>query len=108
MYYALRRRIGNKEPILLYRGEMSYLFCSEGVGIVRKQQGFKFRSTMWTVIDAVNDKSGIPTDLYTEGANVLPIYLTSPRVERWATSHQFWRPICLIMNPWTRSEMNYA
>lgn len=107
-YYALRRRIGDKKPILLYQGENSYLFCSAGVLVVPTSQGFRFNSRMWTLIDSVNASTGFPENMNTLVANIFPIYITSPQQKRWSSAVQFWSVHRVIMNPWTRAEMEYA
>ena len=108
MYYALRRRIGEQEPVLLYQGEISYLFCSAGVLIVPEHHGFEFRSKVWAIVDTVNAPDGLPKEMNTLAGNIFPIYLTSPKPSRWSPAHQFWSVHLAIMNPWTKEEIQYA
>src|ERR1700721_93761 len=107
MYYALRRRIGESKPILLYRGSESYLFCSAGVLFVPPGR-FQFNSRMWTIIDSIYASGSLPVSMYGITANIFPIYLTSPRQSRWSNANQWWSIHRVIMNPWTKAEMAYA
>jgi hypothetical protein len=107
-FYALRRRIGEKQPILLYQGEKSYLFCSSGVLIVPKTHGFLFSNKMWTLIDSFQAQDGIPREMATVVAGIFPIYISSPQVVRWSKAGQAWRLRTVIMNPWTKAEIEYA
>ncbi|KAH9953866.1 hypothetical protein BGW80DRAFT_1439868 [Lactifluus volemus] len=109
-YYALRRRLGDKSVCLWLRGSVFYLFCSEGVLVVPATfSGFnKFRPRIWTIIDSSQSPSGIPGALNVLLTGVFPIYLTPPRPARWSGLSQSWMPHRVIMNPWTRAEIEYA
>jgi len=107
MYYALRRRMGEEQPTILYEEKRSFLFCSAGVLIIPKSHGFRFKSRVWTIIDSIHSPQGFPREIHTALANVFPIYLTSPRRYVWSKPDQF-RMHRAIMNPWTRAEVVYV
>ncbi|KIL53933.1 hypothetical protein M378DRAFT_972397, partial [Amanita muscaria Koide BX008] len=108
-YYALRRRLGEKRVSLWYQGSVYYLFCSEGVLVVPVTFTFnKFSPRVWTIIDSALSPSGIPSALANFLPGVFPIYITSPKRERWSGITQSWTSHHVIMNPWTRAEIEYA
>jgi hypothetical protein len=108
MYYALRRRIGEQEPILLYQGQSSYLFCHAGVLDVPNDQRFLFNERIWIIVDSFNARNGIPEHMSTLAANLFPIYLSSPKQERWRNADQFYFTRVAIMNPWSEEEISYV
>ncbi|KAF8222024.1 hypothetical protein L208DRAFT_1455233 [Tricholoma matsutake] len=97
-YYVLRRRLGEKSVSLWYQGSVLYLFCSEG----------KFSPPVWTIIDSAQSPSGIPSTLTHFPPGVFPIYITSPRPDHWSGITQSWTFHQVIMNTWTRAEIEYA
>ncbi|KAK2461336.1 hypothetical protein APHAL10511_006863 [Amanita phalloides] len=108
-YYVLRRRLGEKSVSLWCQASMFYLFCSEGVLIVPATFSFnKFSPPVWTIIDSAQSPSGIPSTLTHFPPGVFPIYITSPQPDRWSGITQSWTFHQVIMNPWTRVEIEYA
>ncbi|KAK2460049.1 hypothetical protein APHAL10511_007926 [Amanita phalloides] len=108
-YYVLRRRLGDKSVSLWYQGSVLYLFCSEGVLLVPATFTLnKFSPPVWTIIDSVQSSSGIPSTLTHFPPGVFPIYITSPKPERWSGITQSWTSHHVIMNPWTRAEIKYT
>ncbi|KIL62257.1 hypothetical protein M378DRAFT_108566, partial [Amanita muscaria Koide BX008] len=108
-YYVLRRRLGEKRVSLWYQRSVYYLFCSEGVLVVPVTFTFnKFSPRVWTIIDSALSPSGIPSALAHFLPGVFPIYITSPKRERWSGITQSWTSHHVIMNPWTRAEIEYA
>ncbi|KAF8344462.1 hypothetical protein F5887DRAFT_971369 [Amanita rubescens] len=109
-YYVLRRRLGEKSVSLWCQGSEYYLFCSEGVFVVPAT--FPFREfngpPVWTIIDSAQSPSGIPSTLTRFESGVFPIYITSPKPGRWSGITQSWTFHQVIMNPWTRAEIEYA
>jgi len=90
-------------------GNEFYLFCPEGVLIVPATFSFSdFSPRIWTIVDAAQSASGIPSALTSDPPGVFPIYLTSPCPERWSKAEQSWMPHRVMMNPWTRAEVEYA
>jgi hypothetical protein len=108
-YYVLCRRLGEKSVSLWYQGSVLYLFCSEGVLVVPATFTFnKFTPTVWTIIDSAQSPSRIPSTLTHFPPSVFPIYITSPQPDRWSGIMQSWTFHQVIMNPWTRTEIEYV
>jgi len=108
-YYVLRRRLGEKSTVLWFQAPALYLFCSEGVLIVPHTFTFtKFTPRIWTIIDSADSPVSIPTTLAGFLPGVFPIYLTSPRPARWSGITQSWTAHRIVMNPWTRAEIEYG
>ncbi|KAF8343320.1 hypothetical protein F5887DRAFT_886901, partial [Amanita rubescens] len=105
-YYFLRRRLGEKSVTMWYQGTEHYLFCSEGVLLVPATFTFReFSPRVWTIIDSAQSPSGIPITMSHFLPGVFPIYITSSQPNRWSGS---WTLHQVIMNPWTRAEIEYA
>jgi hypothetical protein len=102
-YYVLRRRLGEKSVSLWYQGSVLYLFCSEGVLLVPPT--FSFNEFVWTIIDYAQSPTGIPSTMTHFPPGVFPIYITSPS---WSGNLRSWTSNRLIMNPWTRAEIESA
>ena len=108
-YYVLRRRLGEKSVTLWFQTSALYLFCSEGVLIVPHTFSFnKFSPRIWTIIDSAQSPSGIPSAFTDFLPGVFPIYITPPQPERWSGIGHSWMDHRVIMNPWTRAEIEYA
>ncbi|PVF98988.1 hypothetical protein CPB86DRAFT_796921 [Serendipita vermifera] len=73
IYYALRRCVGEKQPVIWYTKGKFYLFSDKGVK-----------------------------------SRLFPVYVTSPKEERWEKLHQLRYPKLVIMNPWTMAELEKA
>src|SRR5262245_472445 len=106
IYYALRRRLAEKQPVLWLCDKEYYLFVEEGV----YQAPPKFRKThfqaiVWTLVDSDESKEGVPEALIVHGTRLFVIYATSPRKKRWKPMTKTVLKISLIMNPWTRKEL---
>ncbi|KAF8344469.1 hypothetical protein F5887DRAFT_1205044 [Amanita rubescens] len=63
---------------------------------------------VWTIIDSAQSPSGIPSTLARFEPGVFPIYITSPNPGRWSGIMQSWTSNQVIMNPWTKAEIEYA
>jgi hypothetical protein len=106
IYYALRRRLAERKPVILYYQQRCYLFVDEGV--YETPYGFPpgyFKTFVWTLVDSDANKEGVPPNLVDHGTRLFVIYTTSPRKERWSRLHKTVRDITMIMNPWTREEI---
>lgn len=78
IYYALRRRLAEKKPVIWYRDHSCFLFVEEGVYEV--PSGFKsssFRVFVWTLVDSDEAAEGVPPRLITHGTRLFAIYSTS-------------------------------
>jgi len=61
----------------------------------------------WCFVDST-DADALPTAIYHPIWKLFPIYVTSPKEKRWAKLHQLRYPKLIIMNPWTRTELEKA
>jgi hypothetical protein len=106
IYYALRRRLAERKPVIWYLGGKCYLFVDEGVyQIPRDFPTFSFKTFVWTFVDSDQSKDGVPPHLVPHETCYYVIYATSPCKERWSRLHKTTRVIRVIMNPWTREEI---
>jgi hypothetical protein len=107
IYYALRRRLAEKKPVIWYREQICYLFTQEGVYEAPEHYGPSyFKTFVWTLVDSDESKGSVPSYLVTHGTRHFVIYATSPREERWSRLHKTVRDITVIMIPWTRAEIS--
>src|ERR1700761_7746266 len=56
----------------------------------------------WCFVDSINADQ-LPEEIFDPLNRLFPIYVTSPKSERWAKLHQLRLPTLFIMNPWTRA-----
>ena len=104
IFYALRRRLAEKKPVIWYYHKTRYLFVEEGVyEVPEKFQAFEF--FVWTLVDSDYAKGGVPEDLVMQGTRHFLIYSTSPSRDRWSHLHKTVRNVIVIMNPWKRKEI---
>ena len=106
MYYALRRRLADKKPVIWLRKSTHYLFVEEGVYKMPSNfQEAEFRTIVWTLVDSDENREGVPPYLIPHETPLFVIYATSPRKERWSRMGKTVDKIVVIMNPWKRKEM---
>jgi hypothetical protein len=106
IYYALRRRLAEKHPVLWLWDKQYYLFVEEGVYQAPHKFGkTNFHAIVWTLVDSNESNEGVPESLIVHGTRLFVIYSTSPRRKRWKSMTQTVVKITLIMNPWTRKEL---
>jgi len=108
VYYALRRRLAERKPVIWYREGHCFLFVKEGV--YQSPPAFLvsyFRTFVWTLVDS-DEASCIPSHLVAHGTRLFVIYSTSPHKERWSRMHKTVRQSIVVMNAWTRKEISYA
>jgi len=103
--YALRRCLGEKQPVIWYHWD-KYIFFSETVEIINPTH-LTHPEYTWCFVDST-DADRLPLMIYDPLCKLFPIYVTSPREERWAKLHQLRLPELIIMNPWTRTELGKA
>lgn len=106
IYYALRRRLAERKPVIWYLEHTCYLFVEEGVYEVPR--GFKpsrFQVFVWTLVDSDEAVDGVPPHLVPHGTHHFVIYSTFPRKERWSRLHKTVRTVTVVMNPWMRKEI---
>ncbi len=109
IYYALCRRLVDRKSVIWYRNQACYLFSKEGV--FRSPTDFPstgFRFFVWTLVDSDQSSEGAPPHLLSPGTRLYVIYVTSPRRARWARMNKTVRDVRLIMNPWTKREIDIA
>ncbi|EDR05961.1 uncharacterized protein LACBIDRAFT_329135 [Laccaria bicolor S238N-H82] len=106
VYYALRRCLAERKPVIWYYQKHCYLFVEEGVYVMPDHfQKAHFKRFIWTLVDSDEAKEGVPEYLVPHGTRLFVIYSTSPRRDRWSRLHKTVRPIVAIMNPWERKEI---
>ena len=59
-------------------------------------------------MDSDESKDGASPRLLTPGTRLYVIYVTSPRKERWSRIGKTTRDVTIIMNPWSKKEINIA
>ena len=78
----------------------------EGVyGLPTDWEHADFRYIVWTLVDSDQSTAGVPEDLVPQGTRLFVIYVTSLAAERWSRLEKTTRPITIIMDPWSRSEI---
>jgi hypothetical protein len=50
----------------------------------------------------------LPEELIDHNSPFFIIFATSPTKERWASFHQAYSLVVVVMNPWTRGEIHRA
>jgi hypothetical protein len=104
IYYALRRRLAERKPVVWYLDKKRYLFVEEGVYLVPYE--FRaFKAFAWTLVDSDESQDGIPEYLVVQNTRHFVIYCTSPNQERWRRLDKTVVFIRLIMNPWKSKEI---
>jgi hypothetical protein len=59
-------------------------------------------------VDSDQSSEGAPPHLLCPGTRLYVIYVTSPRKARWERMNKTVRDVRVIMNPWTKKEINIA
>lgn len=109
IYYALRRRLAERKPVIWYREQACYLFVEEGVYKAPPQfPPSSFNTVVWTLVDSDESKEGPPPLLVDHETSLFVIYITSPASERWSRMHKTVSVSIVVMNPWTRWEIHQA
>jgi len=106
IYYALRRRLSERKPVIWYQDETRYLFVEGGVYEVPvKFKASRFKFFIWTLVDSDYALEGVPHHLITPNTRHFVIYCTSPRNRRWYGMRKTVRNVVVIMNPWKSKEI---
>ncbi|KAH9079497.1 hypothetical protein EDB83DRAFT_2503931 [Lactarius deliciosus] len=100
IYYAPRRRLAEKKPVIWYRDSTLFLFVEEGV----YQAPEHFRSTTLKTLSP----SGVPSRLAVRGTKHFITFTTYPQPDRWKHMEKSTDCAICIMNPWTRKEISKA
>ena len=110
--YALIRRLADSLPTLILNGGNYYSFTSDGVLCHGKSPAIRpnFHATeeqpIWCLIDSVDSKGGLPSSLTGHlSFKILPIYVSSPTVGRWAKLEQSKKFRVVYMNDWCLDEI---
>ena len=105
VYYALRRCLAERKPVIWCYRTYFYLFVKEGVyGMPDDFQKAHFEQFIWTLVDC-DEAQGVPESLVPHGTQLFVIFSTTPSRDRWSRLHKTVRPITAIMNPWKRKEI---
>src|SRR5271154_347405 len=104
IYYALRRRLAERKPVIWYFHSTRYLFVEEGVYKV-PDRFHAFKVFVWTLVDSDEAQDGVPGYLVMQDTSHFVIYTTSPSKDRWSRLHKTVRTEIVIMNPWKRKEI---
>ena len=109
MTYAVRRRLGEQKPFLLFRGNMCFLFVKEGVYEKKLEDvdASRFAPFLWAFIDADSHSAGIPAVLI-DDTNLYIMFTTSPESMRWKTLSRSTALIVVVMNSWFPREILLA
>jgi hypothetical protein len=107
--YAVRRRLGEAKPFIWFCADWGYLFVEEGVFYTRLDYLFdSFVPYLWTFVDVDESPYGIPSRLFSHGANLFNIYTTSLSSRTWKYLKKNTFCVVTVMNPWTREEISKA
>lgn len=106
--YALRRCLGEKQPVALYRDKVCYLFSELGVEIVNPGTHNGRGKHTWCFVDSVDAPTTLPPSICRRDVQLFPIYVTSPEESRWRKLRQLRIPTLVVMNPWTIEEIMTA
>ena len=106
IYYAIRRRIGERKPVIWYWQQTLRLFVEEGVYESPPDfELFWLKYITWTMVDS---NTGIPRQLIPHDTSLFVIYITPPAKQRWSRMDKTVVPTVAVMNPWTREEIYQA
>ncbi|KAH9080202.1 hypothetical protein EDB83DRAFT_2513110 [Lactarius deliciosus] len=107
--YALRRRLAEGKPVMWYRDSRQYLFVEEGVFVVPQYYASTdFKTLVWTLVDADECPSGIPSYLAVHDTKHFNIFVSYPQSSRWESLEKTTQCAVIVMNPWTRTEISQA
>ena len=104
--YALRRRLAEGKPVIWYRATRRYLFVEEGAFVAPQDYpSTDFKTHIWTLVDADESSSGIPSHLSMHDTKHLIVFVSYPQSSRWKSLEKTTQCRVAIMNPWTREEI---
>jgi len=109
VFYALRRCLAEKKPVIWYHESTPFLFVEDGVYKAREHFGPTTHKTLvWTLVDSDESPSGVPSRLTVKGTQHFIIFNTSPQPMRWKHMEKSTNWAICVMNPWTRKEISKA
>ncbi|KAI9446377.1 hypothetical protein H4582DRAFT_555902 [Lactarius indigo] len=82
VYYALRRRLSEKNPVIWYREGTLFLFVE---GVCQVPEHFRssgLKTIVWTLVDSDESSRGVPPYLAVRGTKHFIISSTSPQSSR--------------------------
>ncbi|KAF8489067.1 hypothetical protein F5888DRAFT_1872903 [Russula emetica] len=108
--YAVRRRLGEQKPFLLYQDGVCFLFVKDGVfeQDVKTVSARDFSPFLWAFIDADERLTGVPERLACHSANLYIMFTTSPERQRWKSLTKTMGCSVITMNPWFLEEIRLA
>jgi hypothetical protein len=107
VYYAAHHRLAEKKTFLWFYQANYYLFVKEGVyRLPSDWEHTDFLCIMWTLVDSDQSRVSVPEILVPHGTQLFVIYITSLAEERWSRMDKTTNPTVVIMNPWSRKEIN--
>ncbi|KAF9515072.1 hypothetical protein BS47DRAFT_1381617 [Hydnum rufescens UP504] len=110
VWYAARRRMAAREPLILYYGSKLCLFVEGGVyDLPDGWENDDFRYFIWAFIDSDEHSQGIPSHFVRPSTPLFIIFTRSPEANCWNCLHKtmLW-PQTIIMNPWSKMDIQSA
>ena len=108
-FYALRRRLAEKKPVMWYYASRLFLFVEEGVYESPERPRLDvFKTLVWTLVDTDEAKEGVPPHLAVHDTPHFIIYTTSPDQSRWGRLAKTTQCAACVMNPWNKTEISKA
>jgi hypothetical protein len=103
---ALRRRIGERKPVIWLLKEQYHLFVEEGVYKMPDEfQDIFFKTFVWTLVDDDALDNGIPQYLIPSSMRLYVIYIISSAVSKWSRMEESLSLSVFVMNLWTKREL---
>jgi len=109
LYYALRRCLAEKRPVIWCWRNSPYMFIEEGVYKMAPDfHDSQYERVVWTLIDSDQSKDGIPNEYIGRDIPFFVISAIFPAKERWSRLHTSYTLTVVVMDPWTRGEIYRA
>lgn len=109
LYYALRRCLAERRPVILRYGIRPLLFVDDGVYYMRGAFDLvHYKRVLWTLVDADEDPAGVPREFVTQNTPFFVIYTASLATRRWSRLEKTTSNEVIVMNPWSRGEIHRA
>jgi len=109
LYYALRRCLAERRPVILRYRRKPLLFVEDGVFWMRADFEFAcYKRVLWALIDLDDcpTASGIPDEFVTRHTPFFVICTMSPAEENWSRVEKTTFNAVIVMNPWSRGEFH--
>jgi hypothetical protein len=108
-FYALRRCLAEKKPVMYYFDSRLFLFVKERVyESPERARHTIFKTLVWTLVDTDPAKSGVPPHFAVHGTKHFIIYTTSLEKPRWDRLKKTTQCAVYVMNPWNKTEISKA